>query len=182
MTDTVLDDALADFDIPTDGLQPAAAKIDVPGNFSQRIELSAASSAPAATVPNGASSAPDDNSSASQPFRSLPERTKKPADAGKPVSFDPLGKGNLRKKAPPGKPAACAMPDAAAEASSTKRSSKPQPPKKQQASQSTASGTSNDEAVDRELAQGMAQLMADLAKVKLPSPLHCTALHVATGC
>lgn len=172
MTDTVLDDALADFDIPTDGLQPAASKTDVPGKFSQRREPNAASSAPAATVPNGASSAPDDNSSASQPFMYLQERKKKPADAGKPVSFDPLGKGNLRKKAPPGKPAACALPDAAAEASSSKCSSKPQPSKKQQASQSTAPGTSKDAAVDRELAQGMAQLMADLAKV---SHLPCIA-------
>ncbi|CAL5228334.1 g11443 [Coccomyxa viridis] len=170
MADTVLDDALADFDIPADKLQAAAladklqdASItDFQKDASaDGLQGPAAASSSAAPVLNGASSAAHDSTSASKPFSPLPERKEKSTSAG---GFDPLGKGNLKKKAKAKNPPASRKADNPSEASSDS-SSRPQPPGKHPASQTTSNSSAKEsKEVDTELAQGMAQLMADLAK------------------
>ena len=172
MADTVLDDALADFDIPADKLQAASLRNDAADGSAQVSEENAASSS-AAAAPDGASSAPDDSKPASKPFNPLPKRKGKGTSAAQPGSFNPLGKGNVRKKATAQNPAALLKPDTASEASS---SSRPQLPKKQSVSQSASKGSAKDREVENELAQGMAQLMADLAKVN-GSISHCPIPH-----
>ena len=127
MTDTVLDEALADFDIPADKLQAASLRNDAADGSAPPSVGNAASSS-AAAAPNGASSAPDDSKPASKPFNPLPKRKEKGKSAAQPGSFNPLGKGNVRKKASAKNPAALLKPDSASEASS---SSRPQQPKKQ---------------------------------------------------
>ena len=166
MADTVLDDALADFDIPADRLQ-AAIIPDVPTAASvEDPHTNAVASSSAAPVLNEASAAAHDSTSASKPFDALPDRKAKSAATGESGSFDPLGKGNLKKKTKPRNPAASRKPDTASEASSSSRA---QPPGKQPASQTTPAVSAKDnKEVDKELAQGMAQLIADLAKVWHP--------------
>jgi len=172
MADTVLDDALADFDIPADKLQAASLRNNAADGFAQASEENAASSS-ADAAPDGACSARDDSKPASKPFNPLPKRKEKGTSAAQPGSFNPLGKGNVRKKASAKNPAALLKPDSASEASS---SSRPQLPKKQSVSQSAARGLAKDREVESELAQGMAQLMADLAKVRC-SISHCPITH-----
>jgi len=172
MADTVLDDALADFDIPADKLQAVSLRDDATDGSAQASEKNAASSS-ADAAPDGASSAPDDSKPASKPFNPLPKRKEKGTFAAQPGSFNPLGKGNVRKKATAKNPAALLKPDTASEASS---SSRPQLPKKQSVSQNAAKGLAKDREVESELAQGMAQLMADLAKVHC-SICHCPIAH-----
>ena len=181
MADTVLDDALADFDIPADRLQ-AASIADVSKVASaESSNKSAAASRSAAPVLNGASSAAHDSTSASKPLNALPDRKENSTAVEKSGSFDPLGKGNLKRKTKLRNPAASRKPDTATEASSSS-SSRTQPPGKQPASQSTPTVSAKDnKEVDKELAQGMAQLMADLAKVwhltASLSELACSCTH-----
>ena len=166
MADTVLDDALADFDIPADRLQSAALKADATIDAAPAQQDIAASSSSAA-VPGG-SSAPDDGGPSSKPFNALPERKKKSTAAGKAGSFDPLGKGNLRKK-----PTVRSSPKPEPGSGAASSSSKPKPPDKQPGAAAPASGAARDTAMDKELAHGMAELMAELAKVVI---LACWAL------
>ena len=171
MADTVLDDALADFDVPADRLQ-AASVADVSkqasAEGSQKYSAASRNSEP---VLNGASSVAHDSTSASKPFNALPERKAKSTAVGQSSSFDPLGKGNLRKKTKVRNPAASRKPDATEPSSS----SRAQPPGKQPVSHATPTCPPTDhKEVDKELAQGMAQLMADLAKVRhLKASLPC---------
>ena len=182
MADTVLDDALADFDIPADRLQ-AASLTSAPAESSAGVSQSqaqAAASFSAHPVPNGASSAVRDRTPASTPSSPLPEPKKSTKGGGKSVGFDPLGKGNARMKARMRNPAISPKPEPSSGASS---SSSAQPPSKQTSSQATSKDSAKGKDVDKELAQGMAQLMADLAKVwKLGTPVTAAGrkLHMHT--
>ncbi len=193
MADTVLDDALADFDIPADRLQAAALADKLQDASISEFQKDAskegsqghaAASSSAAPVLNGASSAAQDSASASKPFDPLPERKEKSTSVSQTGSFDPLGKGNLKKKAKAKNPPASRKPDNASEASSSSSGSRTQPPGKQPASQTPPPSSAKDnKEVDKELAQGMAQLMADLAKVWQLEPSCASAgmqLHIHT--
>ncbi|CAK0785827.1 hypothetical protein CVIRNUC_009039 [Coccomyxa viridis] len=165
MADTVLDDALADFDVQADRLEPAADQQDAPAPSTPMQQESHAASPAAASshapVLNGASSARNVNNLPSpKPFNPLPERRKPSKAAGKPGSFGPSAKGDDRRK-PTGKsvPASQKQSIEAGVASSS-ISSSTQPPTRQPDSSDPASSAP----VDKELAQGMAELMAALAK------------------
>ena len=174
MADTVLDDALADFDVQADRLEPAADQQDAPAPSTPMQQESHAASPAAASshapVLNGASSARNVNNLPSpKPFNPLPERRKPSKAAGKPGSFGPSAKGDDRRK-PTGKsvPASQKQSIEAGVASSS-ISSSTQPPTRQPDSSDPASSAP----VDKELAQGMAELMAALAKVSSLS-IHCS--------
>ena len=92
MADTVLDDALADFDVQADRLEPAADQQDAPAPSTPMQQESYAASPAAASshapVLNEASSARTVNKLASpKPFNPLPERKKPNKAAGKAGSL-----------------------------------------------------------------------------------------------
>ena len=166
MADTVLDDALADFDVQADRLEPAADQQDAPAPSTPMQQESYAASPAAASshapVLNGASSARHTNELPSpKPFNPLPERRKPEKAAGKLGSSGPSAKGGDRKK-PTGKTVPAPQKQSIeAGATSSGISSRTQPPRRQPDSSDPASSAT----VDKELAQGMSELMAALAKV-----------------
>ena len=166
MADTVLDDALADFDVQADRLEPAADQQDAPAPSTPMQQESYAASPAAASshapVLNGASSAQNvDKLPSSKPFNPLPERRKPRKAAIKPGSSGPSAKGDERKKPTSNIAPASQKLSSEAGATSSSISSRAQPPGSQSASLDPASNAT----VDKELAQGMAELMAALAKV-----------------
>ncbi len=150
MEKNVLDDALDDF-APTSAVLPADDRD--PGKFG----------APSAAAEAGSSSSGDASTAAPAPqaFDPLGNRKKGKSPVAGGPAFDPLKQSRAARQAG-SKAKGASTPPAGSSGQSSKSSGKQQVPDAKAPAQQQNSAKHSD--IDEELARGVAQLMADLAK------------------
>lgn len=162
MDDSLLDEALADFE-SSSGAQPVSAA-DHEAKFP-----TVSTDAKAASTSGGSAAKPStagpEKAPAFDPLGKQQPRPKPSAATSSSPAFNPLGIGKGKKPAG-SKPSATKAKAPPPQSSSTDQKGK-QPAEKSSRSAPAASSSSGEGVIDADLARGVAQLMADLAEADM---------------